>query len=343
MCIVRIFIYPTWWVSRFCIWISPHVSTHSCLFECAGSVSGSSGSGRSCCMSSKQAEPDDSGGERSQPPLWCQHHRQQVGAVSPQAPWHPLFNHWSSTPSAKTNLTIAIRLLHFVAPNHTAQMLHKGLSELVNATRKLKKFPDQRLQWLRRQYVSLYQVDFSFLDITVCRRILFNFLFFGHSAFMSVYSSVFVSGRRTAGTKARHWPKPLSCSVGGDGTWGRVEWRNLLTRKTALWASMIRPKRRRRSSSGSAYDKKSVSVSLIELFMRREGKMSVCFWQFFFLPPTQGDSGDATDDEMVSRKTRSCKEGMYRNGPESDSVDQEDPGNIYWTTANLRGSFPVII
>ncbi|MEQ2208206.1 1-phosphatidylinositol 4,5-bisphosphate phosphodiesterase epsilon-1 [Xenoophorus captivus] len=28
---------------------------------------------------------------------------------------------------------------------------------------------------------------------------------------------------------------------------------------------------------------------------------------------------------MVSRKTRSCKEGLYRNGPESDSIDQEDP------------------
>lgn len=46
--------------------------------------------------------------------------------------------------------------------------------------------------------------------------------------------------------------------------------------------------------------------------------------------PTQGDSGDATDDEMVSRKTRSCKEGFYRNGPESDSIDQEDPGDILW-------------
>ena len=42
----------------------------------------------------------------------------------------------------------------------------------------------------------------------------------------------------------------------------------------------------------------------------------------------QGDSGDATDDEMVSRKTRSCKEGLYRNGPEFDSIDQEDPGGI---------------
>lgn len=46
-----------------------------------------------------------------------------------------------------------------------------------------------------------------------------------------------------------------------------------------------------------------------------------------FTHPTQGDSGDATDDEMISRKTRSCKEGLYRNGPESDSIDQEDPGD----------------
>lgn len=54
-----------------------------------------------------------------------------------------------------------------------------------------------------------------------------------------------------------------------------------------------------------------------------------------FAPPTQGDSGDATDDEMVSRKTRSCKEGLYRNGPESDSIDPEDPGDIYRAVVNL--------
>lgn len=50
------------------------------------------------------------------------------------------------------------RLLHFVAPKHTARMLHKGLQELLSAIRKIRKFPDQRLQWLRKQYVSLYQV-----------------------------------------------------------------------------------------------------------------------------------------------------------------------------------------
>lgn len=48
-----------------------------------------------------------------------------------------------------------------------------------------------------------------------------------------------------------------------------------------------------------------------------------------FIHPTQGDSGDATDDEMMSRKTRSCKEGLYRNGPmDSDNVDHEDAGNL---------------
>lgn len=55
-----------------------------------------------------------------------------------------------------------------------------------------------------------------------------------------------------------------------------------------------------------------------------------------FTHPTQGDSGDATDDEMVSRKTRSCKEGLYRNGPESDSIDQEDPGDILQTNLDSK-------
>ncbi|XP_060624716.2 1-phosphatidylinositol 4,5-bisphosphate phosphodiesterase epsilon-1 isoform X2 [Anolis sagrei] len=51
------------------------------------------------------------------------------------------------------------KLLHFVAPKYTAKMLFDGLLELICATRKMKKFPDQRLQWLRKQYVSLYQED----------------------------------------------------------------------------------------------------------------------------------------------------------------------------------------
>jgi len=55
----------------------------------------------------------------------------------------------------------------------------------------------------------------------------------------------------------------------------------------------------------------------------------LCAMTIDWIQSTQGDSGDATDDEMVSRKTRSCKEGVYRNGPESDSIEQEDPGDFY--------------
>uniref|UniRef100_A0A4W6D086 Phosphoinositide phospholipase C n=1 Tax=Lates calcarifer TaxID=8187 RepID=A0A4W6D086_LATCA len=152
------------------------------------------------------------------------------------------------------------RLLHFVAPNHTAQMLQKGLSELVNATRKLKKFPDQRLQWLRRQYVSLYQEDGRYEGPTLAQAIE---LFGGRRWSMST------GGAEKAGAQKN---SPLSMN-------------------------------------DKAKKKKKVLV--------------------------RGDSGDATDDEMVSRKTRSCKEGLYRNGPESDSIDQEDPGDIFRNHLNL--------
>ncbi|XP_058477625.1 1-phosphatidylinositol 4,5-bisphosphate phosphodiesterase epsilon-1 [Solea solea] len=145
------------------------------------------------------------------------------------------------------------RLLHFVAPKHTAQMLHKGLLELVNATRKLKKFPDQRLQWLRRQYVSLYQEDCRYEGPTLAQAIE---LFGGRRWSMST------SGMEKAGAQKN---SPLS--------------------------------------NDKAKKKKKVLV--------------------------RGDSGDATDDEMVSRKTRSCKDGLYRNGPESDSIDQEDPDDNF--------------
>ncbi|XP_023196734.1 1-phosphatidylinositol 4,5-bisphosphate phosphodiesterase epsilon-1 isoform X2 [Xiphophorus maculatus] len=141
------------------------------------------------------------------------------------------------------------RLLHFVAPNHTAQMLHKGLTELVNATRKLKKFPDQRLQWLRRQYVSLYQEEGRYEGPTLAQAI-----------------ELFGGRRWNMGT-------------------GAVE------------------KQSNQKNSPLSINDKS----------KKKKKVLV-----------RGDSGDATDDEMVSRKTRSCKEGLYRNGPESDSIDQED-------------------
>uniref|UniRef100_A0A3Q3LIZ2 Phosphoinositide phospholipase C n=1 Tax=Labrus bergylta TaxID=56723 RepID=A0A3Q3LIZ2_9LABR len=145
------------------------------------------------------------------------------------------------------------RLLHFVAPNHTARMLHKGLSELVNATRKLKKFPDQRLQWLRRQYVSLYQEDGRYEGPTLAHAI----ELFG--------------GRR--------W----NMGIGG------------VEKSAAQKNSPL-------SINDKAKKKKKVLV--------------------------RGDSGDATDDEMVSRKTRSCKEGLYRNGPESDNDNFPGPFSL---------------
>uniref|UniRef100_A0A7N9AT54 Phosphoinositide phospholipase C n=1 Tax=Mastacembelus armatus TaxID=205130 RepID=A0A7N9AT54_9TELE len=151
------------------------------------------------------------------------------------------------------------RLLHFVAPNHTAQMLHKGLSELVNAIRKMKKFPDQRLQWLRRQYVSLYQEDGRYEGPTLAQAIE---LFGGRRWNMGT------GGVEKAGAQKN---SPLSIN-------------------------------------DKSKKKKKVLV--------------------------RGDSGDATDDEMVSRKTRSCKEGLYRNGPESDSIDQEDPA---WSSRSWHG------
>ncbi|XP_047233215.1 1-phosphatidylinositol 4,5-bisphosphate phosphodiesterase epsilon-1 isoform X3 [Girardinichthys multiradiatus] len=146
------------------------------------------------------------------------------------------------------------RLLHFVAPNYTAQTLHKGLSELVNATRKLKKFPDQRLQWLRRQYVSLYQEEGRYEGPTLAQAI-----------------ELFGGRRWNMGT-------------------GAVE------------------KQSNQKNSPLSINDRS----------KKKKKVLV-----------RGDSGDATDDEMVSRKTRSCKEGLYRNGPEFDSIDQEDPDDSF--------------
>uniref|UniRef100_A0AAQ5ZRG0 Phosphoinositide phospholipase C n=1 Tax=Amphiprion ocellaris TaxID=80972 RepID=A0AAQ5ZRG0_AMPOC len=155
------------------------------------------------------------------------------------------------------------RLLHFVAPNYTAQMLHKGLSELVNATRKLKKFPDQRLQWLRKQYVSLYQEDGRYEGPTLAQAI-----------------ELFGGRRWNMGT-------------------GGVE----------------KPGTQKNSPLGINDKSKKKKKVLV-----------------------RGDSGDATDDEMVSRKTRSCKEGLCRNGPESDSIDQEDPEDSFPGPFSLSSS-----
>ncbi|KPP79148.1 1-phosphatidylinositol 4,5-bisphosphate phosphodiesterase epsilon-1-like [Scleropages formosus] len=147
------------------------------------------------------------------------------------------------------------KLLHFVAPKYTARMLYEGLVELVSAIRKMKKFPDQRLQWLRRQYVNLYQEDGKYEGPTLAQAI----ELFG--------------GRR--------W------NMGLSGT----------------------------ATSGKSVEKPSVQKNSPLTIAATRKKKKVLM---------RGDSGDATDDEMVSRKTRSCKESLGRTGSDpSDSMDQD--------------------
>ncbi|KAI5617659.1 1-phosphatidylinositol 4,5-bisphosphate phosphodiesterase epsilon-1 isoform X8, partial [Silurus asotus] len=144
------------------------------------------------------------------------------------------------------------RLLHFVAPRHTASVLYEGLQELISAIRKMKSFPDQRLQWLRRQYVSLYQEDSKFEGPTLAQAIE---LFGGRRWNMS-------SGSRSTEKTTTQKNSPLGITS------------NAKKKKKAL---------------------------------------------------VRGDSGDGTDDEMISRKTKSCKEVLSRRSSDPlDSVEQEE-------------------
>ncbi|XP_051968281.1 1-phosphatidylinositol 4,5-bisphosphate phosphodiesterase epsilon-1-like isoform X2 [Xyrauchen texanus] len=149
------------------------------------------------------------------------------------------------------------RLIHFVAPKHTARMLHEGIQELLNSIRKIRKFPDQRLQWLRRQYVSLYQEDAKFEGPTLAQAI----ELFG--------------GRR--------W----NMGASGPGSASKSAEKNSTQKNSPL------------GINSNAKKKKKALV--------------------------RGDSGEGTDDEMISRKTRSCKEIIGRR--ESDpleSVEHEE-------------------
>ncbi|XP_057214152.1 1-phosphatidylinositol 4,5-bisphosphate phosphodiesterase epsilon-1 isoform X3 [Triplophysa rosa] len=149
------------------------------------------------------------------------------------------------------------RLLHFVAPKHTAHMLYKGLQELLGAIRKIRKFPDQRLQWLRRQYVSLYQEDNKFEGPTLAQAI----ELFG--------------GRR--------W----NMGAGGPGSASKSAEKNSVQRNSPLG---------------------------INSNIKKKKKALV-----------RGDSGDGTDDEMISRKTRSFKESLGRRESDpSESVEPEE-------------------
>ncbi|XP_042623125.1 1-phosphatidylinositol 4,5-bisphosphate phosphodiesterase epsilon-1-like isoform X5 [Cyprinus carpio] len=170
------------------------------------------------------------------------------------------------------------RLLHFVAPKHTAQMLHEGLQELLSAIRKIRKFPDQRLQWLRKQYVSLYQEDGRFEGPTLAHAI----ELFG--------------GRR--------W----NMGASGPGSASKSAEKNSAQKNSPLG---------------------------INANVKKKKKALV-----------RGDSGDGTDDEMISRKTRSCKETLGRR-ESLESVEQENtedcstfghPGPL--SLSNSKGQSP---
>ncbi|KAG7325526.1 hypothetical protein KOW79_011842, partial [Hemibagrus wyckioides] len=144
------------------------------------------------------------------------------------------------------------RLLHFVAPRHTASVLYEGLLELICAIRKMKRFPDQRLQWLRRQYVCLYQEDGKFEGPTLAQAI-----------------ELFGGRRWNTGSASRS------------------------TEKTST---------QKNSPLGISSNAKKKKKALV-----------------------RGDSGDGTDDEMISRKTKSCKEILSRRSSDpSDSMEQEE-------------------
>ncbi|MGH0117316.1 UNVERIFIED_CONTAM: hypothetical protein FKN15_013839, partial [Acipenser sinensis] len=157
------------------------------------------------------------------------------------------------------------KLLHFVAPKYTARMLYDGLLELANAVRKMKRFPDQRLQWLRKQYVCLYQEEGRYEGPTLAHAI----ELFG--------------GRR---------------------------WNARNTSTGTLSRGSEKPNIQRISTTKK----------------KKKGLM-------------RGDSGDATDDEMATRKTKSCKENCGRSG--SDPLDFGEQVESEENTAmGFPGSYP---
>ncbi|XP_041117060.1 1-phosphatidylinositol 4,5-bisphosphate phosphodiesterase epsilon-1-like isoform X3 [Polyodon spathula] len=151
------------------------------------------------------------------------------------------------------------KLLHFVAPKYTARVLYDGLLELANAVRKMKRFPDQRLQWLRKQYVCLYQEEGRYEGPTLAQAI----ELFG--------------GRR--------------------------------------WNA--------RNTSTGSLSKGSEKPNIQRISTTKKKKKRLM----------RGDSGDATDDEMV--KTKSCG----RSG--SDPLDFREQAESEENTAvGFPGSYP---
>uniref|UniRef100_A0A452TBX4 Phosphoinositide phospholipase C n=1 Tax=Ursus maritimus TaxID=29073 RepID=A0A452TBX4_URSMA len=152
------------------------------------------------------------------------------------------------------------RLLHFVAPKHTAKMLFSGLLELTRAVRKMRKFPDQRQQWLRKQYVSLYQEDGRYEGPTLAH-------------------AVELFGGRRWSTRN---PSP--------GTSAK---------------STEKPSVQRNNTLGISTTKKKKKILI------------------------RGESGEAADDEMATRKAKMHRESRSRSGSDpQDMNEQEESGHL---------------
>ncbi|XP_075830076.1 1-phosphatidylinositol 4,5-bisphosphate phosphodiesterase epsilon-1 isoform X5 [Microtus pennsylvanicus] len=147
------------------------------------------------------------------------------------------------------------RLLHFVAPKHTAKMLFSGLLELTIAVRKIRRFPDQRQQWLRKQYVSLYQEDGRYEGPTLAHAV----ELFG--------------GRRW---NARN-PSPGMSAKNAE-----------------------KPSMQRNNTLGISTTKKKKKMLM------------------------RGESGEATDDEMVTRKAKMYRECRSRSGSDPQDVNEQE-------------------
>ncbi|XP_066456797.1 1-phosphatidylinositol 4,5-bisphosphate phosphodiesterase epsilon-1 isoform X3 [Eleutherodactylus coqui] len=161
------------------------------------------------------------------------------------------------------------KLLHFVAPKYTAKSIYDGLLELTKAVRKIRNFPDQRLQWLRKQYVSLYQEDNRFEGPTLAQAI----ELFG--------------GRR---------------------------WSTKNTSTGTLTKSTEKPNVQRNNTLGINAAKKKKKVLM------------------------RGESGDAADDEMATRKSKSYKESRSRSGsdpPETDEQEEQDQNPAFPSSHTL--------
>ncbi|CAK6436257.1 unnamed protein product [Pipistrellus nathusii] len=147
------------------------------------------------------------------------------------------------------------RLLHFVAPKHTAKMLFSGLLELTKAVRKMRKFPDQRQQWLRKQYVSLYQEDGRYEGPTLAH-------------------AVELFGGRRWSTRN---PSPGTSAKSAE-----------------------KPNMQRNNTLGISTAKKKKKILM------------------------RGESGEATDDEMATRKAKLHKECRSWSGSDPQDINEQE-------------------